>query len=857
MNGPNRKGRNLNPGSRTVVLVLECLAILALGIASNSVYRLAVVGIDAKEETIALLDSNSDDSDVISRFLEGYDRCKVEHVGTEMRIGGWPLRYYLSQEFPNAPLRIVWNLRNLLLNISLVWLAMTIVVVYERFLVRGSRNGEDPAQSKRSFQILDGIVLTALIAGVVAYWQMLGNETENHNQIADAVAEAGGNASLTTVLPQFLACSMPEVVTNRFQRLTAVKLDSIKSELLERVLATGTLWSLCIHRGDYAPELLRGLEGNPWLSRLRISGREIPASVIDEIGKCKQLQMLSLIRTNTTAELLGHLGEMPYLVQLDVAHTEVDGGQLCVQPCAAALRVLILPHFGSIREAKQSVSNLQNLEVLHFAEYERKDGKFVCQLEVSDLPALSRMQLDRYQCFDLKFVRLPKLENILQAAESSKTVCRLWARNMEIGKTLLAHALTVQVRSLETLKLTDSTNLSVALVDVEQNQEIESGGRKARMPRVPQKVIDTLGEGVGPKLVRIYGVSCETADLSPLKNNSHINTLDLLESEVNAEQVLTLRGAAGLEVLYLPDGDFKGRDIERIVAAFPKLRRLSTIPEAVDRLRLENHNEVERLFYSPYTGIESPRVARGYFGSDETRGLTALRLVNVAKLKEAFELNSKASYIHLENAPHLVGLAIHRPLPVNTQFCTFENLDFFAGGGKNLDDSKASLVLSCKTLKKLSMAYSGASSQTLCGAGQLDMLWYLLLTGPQVTDDVAEAISRLRNLTHLVLRDTAMTSKSLDLFQNLKPLRRLELDGRIVDGTFVSRLSQSTNLQSLALVGGKPTMEMLAGLDGCQSLQFLDLSECDLGDNALAGLTERVGCCKFCGSRDVASNRLN
>jgi hypothetical protein len=234
-----------------------------------------------------------------------------------------------------------------------------------------------------------------------------------------------------------------------------------------------------------------------------------------------------------------------------------------------------------------------------------------------------------------------------------------------------------------------------------------------------------------------------------------------------------------------------------------------------------------------------------------------VRIVDLPMLETALRMSRTPRRLEIRNAQSLRGLAIEAPWPDDAIVEGLRKLEWFAAGGRTVDDRLMDVLLTCLNLDQLTLAYTSITRPKLMNIGGLRNLSMLALPGADVDDQVTSKWHRLKSLWEINLDDTSVSVETIAWLSRIDSLRRVSLNRvpfdeaaadalaelrqvselRLAGVSFDCRklkpLLQGTHLEALDLSGWKINPELLDVLDTADSLKHLILKDCDLDADSL------------------------
>ena len=763
-------------------------------------------------------------------------------------MAGWPLQY--SIQYANEqPLETrFWS--PLLLASNILFFLVVIATVYGYVWYRGNYIAR--SQNQRRAQMLDAgtamaiILIPTLILGIEYYgaWK--------HQKTATQLGRSG-NCFLAIWIPEVLVNRVPPGLQQVLRRIRSIDLISADANTTALACQTpGVVTITCIN-GAVTADHLSPLVDNPHFRGLQISRQDLDASLVDAIADLNHLTQLDLSNTNFDSTQLGELDHLP-LKNINLTNTNLQLSQLGKPSWSKTAETLSLSRPPKGSSDALEIQAWPQLRYLRVYRQTRISNPSVLKVRLADLPALSMVSLDRNQQHDLELENLPLLSSFdeglgyLQTilASDAKIPGNMWlarfkATNTPSLKKFGCYARDLDELSLESMKQLRSLDLGSYQVSVTNGIHTEETPIKNSDAWIAQ-----LGDRVGPSTLNLMGLPLQETDLSPLKNNSGIRHLNLIETGISFKQVQQLAGMKQLESLIIRDCEVEQESLAWILKEFPKLDELVINGETLATVDVSEHEHLRKL---RITKLAKPE---------------RVSLVDVPLLKTELHLDQCPRQLEISNAKSMTGLSVNAPWPKNGKLQGMRDLDWFAVGGRNVTDELIDEVLVCKKLDQLTLAYTSVSTSRLKKIGQLKTLSTLSVPGSNIDPSVIAAWTELKSLWDVNLDDNEISTATLVWLGNIKSLRRLSLNraqlknqapeklgnltqlselqlaGVEIDQEQIRPLLQANNIESLNLSGWQIDDEMMNWLLDTKSLMLLTLHDCNLTPHQLEQFLDRM-----------------
>ena len=200
---------------------------------------------------------------------------------------------------------------------------------------------------------------------------------------------------------------------------------------------------------------------------------------------------------------------------------------------------------------------------------------------------------------------------------------------------------------------------------------------------MPEKATKALVQGLaqsdGPDVLDYSAVPIGDADLAPLQTNSRLQGLYLHQCGLTVRDIRKLLGSETLRTISTQDNDLAGVQIGELISQLPKLKRWHGDLYSIDRLRIENHEQIQGVVDSLPEEAGPTRCHLAY--------CSAIRLTNLPNWIDPIRLDADGfRHITIQNLPKLSTLIINGPLCDNAVLSGLVGLRSIAIGGKAVND---------------------------------------------------------------------------------------------------------------------------------------------------------------------------
>ncbi len=737
-------------------------------------------------------------------------------------MAGWPLQYSI-QYTSDQPLEPrFWSPLRLASNT--LFFLVVIMAVYGYVWYRGNYIAK--TQNQRRAQLLD--VGTAM-AVILVPTLILGTEyygAWKHQKTANELGRSG-NCFLAIWIPEVLVNRVPTGLQQVLRRIRSIDLISADAKTTALACQTPGVVAITCMTCEVTADQLSPLSDNPHFRGLQISRQDLDASLIDAIAELKNLTQLDLSITNFDSTQLGKLDHLP-LRNINLTNTKLQLSQIGKPSWSKTAETL------SLSRPKQGFTDALEIEAwpelrnLRVYRQTRISNPSVLKVRLANLPALSLVSLDRNQQHDLELENLPLLSDFdeglgyLQTILASDTkipgnmwLARFKATNTPSLKKFGCYARDLDELSLQAMSKLRSLDLGSYQVSVTNGIHTDDAPLKNSNAWIAQ-----LGNRVGPSTLNLMGLPLRETDLSPLKNNSGIRHLNLIETGISFKQVQQLAGMKQLESLFIRDCEVEQESLAWILNEFPNLDELVINGESLATVDLSEHEHLRKLRITKL--VKPQRVS----------------LVDVPLLKTELHLDQCPQQLEISNAKSMTGLSVNAPWPKHGKLKGVRDLDWFAVGGRNVTDELIDEVLVCKKLDQLTLAYTSVSTSRLKQIGQLKTLSTLSVPGNNIDPSVIAAWTELKSLWDVNLDDNEISTGTLVWLGNIKSLRRLSLNRTQLKNQAPEKLGNLTQLSELQLAGVKFDKNQIRPLLQANNIESLNLSGWQIDDELMNWLLE-------------------
>jgi hypothetical protein len=742
--------------------------------------------------------------------LELEDRGEAYMPVELPRMAGWPVRY--SVEYGEQPVRELryWSTPGLLVNIGFTLCLAAGVYGFLQLRSRRTSTALDQGRTRKLFDVCIASAILLVPLAVVAW----GYRTAYlHQRLASRLA-GSGNAYMSCWLPKPIADQVPGGLMQSFRRLRTVQIVAADQHGIDRLVDVSSLVSLHCLGGDFDSSAIDRLGNKIHFSSLRLYGRSLSDADLEAIAKLRWLTVLDLSRSNLDGDMLRRLDGLQRLTAVNLRSTPLPLAELGQPQWSATVQELNLsrPRVGIA--GSLDIDGWPLLRRLSITRNSVTLNASPLAVRLANLPALEQLHLDRVQKHSLALHNVPRLSRIEDAGSLMEILMgtetsypgQTWVDRLEIDGADSLTEIGCFVRDLQSMSIRGVPNLRrIALSSYLETMLGSLTPQPVGTARC-QRWIHEIGALDGPGDVDFFGLNVVGSDLSPLVGNSRIRHLRLGASGISFQQVRELEGMQQLESLDLGACPLEEDQLSWILDTFSKLEKLTVNGASLARFDPTGRQHLRTIRTSPLDRIED------------------IRIVDLPLLKTFIATSQTPQRMEIRNAQSLRGLIIEAPWPKNYSISGLRDLECFLGGGEAIDDEVMEVILQCRKLDQLTLAYTSISPDKLRETGQLYRLSVLALPGAEIDDEVTSHWRRLTALWDLNLDDTSISVATIAWASNIEPLRRLSLNRVELNAAAIDALGELRQLSELHLAGTAASIEKLKPLFQAGNLEVLNLS---------------------------------
>ena len=736
-------------------------------------------------------------------------------------MAGWPLRYSVAYHEPNQLVYRDWKPLNLVLNtifcVCSCWFTRWFMVFRHRSLSVASDTG-------RRRLIFDSFFAFCIL---VIPLLIVGSKTLGPYKQRQAVRPMLNTANFyaSAWIPQAIEPHVPQTVKRWLQEVRHARLSGAKAAVAKRVANIPTLVSLHAYSGEHDLEVFENLKNRLHFNSLYVSNSKLNDSEAEAISKLQWLKHLKFPFTRLTAKQFHQFDSMP-LLSVDLQGTTLPYAEIQKVQWRQTCELLWLSRPDDGVKDTLMLKDWAKLKTLSVkrTSYELNDA--VLGLRLENLPELRRLCLDRVQKHDLALINVPRLaqldEEIVDsrfAANQSLLVPGLtWVRNFEADGADSLTEIGCYAKDLEQLSLGKLPNLQkfklgaflLTLLGnvVPEDADIEKSRQWIRY----------LGKRQGPIELDLGYLPLQGVDLSPLSYNDKVKRLNLNGSNTDYTQLKQIGTNKKYDTLDARTTSLNGQQFVELLSQFPDLERLLVDGDDLGRLDLVERDRLKMLRVSTMRQVEN------------------VSLVDQPAIRTSLQMVTAPDSLRIENVPGLEGLSVEAPWPAVSKINGLRDLEWFAGGGSEVDDEIAEEVLRCANLHRLTFAYPSVSEETLLKIGELQELISLALPGTPLNDEIVRSWREVDDLWEVNFDDTHIAAETMVWLSRMPALRRVSLNRIQLNDEITEAMVELRQICELHLAGSQLPAETLSVLLSYGYLEVLNITHWDLNEEVFSVL---------------------
>ena len=740
-------------------------------------------------------------------------------------MAGWPLNYSIRYEQDgldeqDQPIYRLWSIARLLGDVALG--GATLGVLFGLIVLRESRidRSSNPVKQRRRFDLMlaCSILLVPAILIGIAY-----RTTWTQERIVHAIGKKRLHLYTSNWLPEVVSRQIPMGLQRAFLRVRRVRIFQPTPDELAALSGIPTLVDLEIVEGELSGDGLSVFSKHLHLARLSLRRMQLDSQQLARIPEFVWLTELSLSGSKFSEPAFRKLDGINKLKSIDLSNCPMPLSSLGKPTWAQTLEYLHVTRPPPGMSDSLRIVGWPKLERIDCQNPFRGFNREAFLVELRDLPRLTSILLDRNQLHELQLVDLPRFQRIhdepgpdfIRAALRRWIPGMTWVRRIELDRVPSLHNVSIFAQDLQELVLGDISSLQELAISSQMKSMLNDFRYMDIEKQHCASWIETIGNALGPHALSLSGLPINEIDLSPISSNRKIRQLKFLRCSVEAEQLKTLAPMNWLSSLTADDCQLHNNDLSWLVDQFPEIRHLQFDGEKLHRFSFIEETPIRQVVSGPLRSMEH------------------FELMNQISLRSDFRFGKTPETLLIRNNPKLVGLVFGEPLFPSSIVEGCRDLQWFAGGGVGVDDAMMEEILRCSMLAQLTVAYPGASKESLHKIGRLRKLMKLTVPGAEVDDEVVSHWQQLRGLWEVNLDDNPIGPRTLEWLHRNPKLRYLSLDRLHCQGEKLDGLNKLTQLTHLSLARSPIQTQNIKSLLAGDTLEAINLAGCQLDEEAI------------------------
>ena len=724
-------------------------------------------------------------------------------------MGGWPLRYSIAYLEAGQLEYRVWQPWKLGFNILLGCFLSWSICWFLSFRFR-SLSAVPPGHQRRlwfdSFFAFCILAVPLVILGTKA-WRPYQQQKMARQLLGR------GNVFISAWVPAWIDPHVPASLKQRLSEVRHVRLTSSTPALVRQIAEIPTLVSFHSYGGDYELNAFQKLRDRLHFDSLLVANGNLGDAEFESISNLPWLKHLKLPGTAVTSDQLLRFNHLP-LVTVDIQGTGIPFSELKKVSWKRSCELLWLSRPPNGERGSLTLKDWERLQSLWVKRrnYELNDA--VLGIRIEDLPQLRRLCLDRAQKHDLTLLNVPRLARIEEEIADSRFVLNTdylvpgltWVRNLEVSGADSLTQLGCYAKDLEQMELGELPNLQRLRIGAFVTTLFGSVIAQESDPEKSQRWISYLGQREGPYELDLGYLPLQGVDLTPLANNTEIHQLNLNGTYVEYSDLKQIGSSKKYQSLDARTTPLSGQQFIQLIEQFPQVEHLLIDGASLSHLDTKQHEKLKFLSVSTMREVEE------------------ISLVNQPKITTSLQMVARPRRLAIENVPGLRGLSLEGPWPSTSSLFGLRDLEWFAGGGVQVNDQLAEEILSCVHLHHLTFAYPSVSREVLTRVGLLKELVSLSLPGTPLDDQIVTSWDHVNDLWEANFNDTSVGAETVNWLASMSSLRRVSLNRIALNEEFSKSIVGLRQICELHLEESPISPEALSLLLRYGHLEVLNLT---------------------------------
>ncbi|WP_157594024.1 hypothetical protein [Rubripirellula obstinata] len=735
-------------------------------------------------------------------------------------MAGWPMRFMIQYPNDQVVRYFAWPplVCNLLIALFVGSFAFWILRYREKKLSESS-------QQRRTQKYFDVLFATLIFLLPVLFLGASWLSSERQRRLFRNV-DSKASVELSCWYPRLFADKVPSPLRRCFLKPRSIEFISAEPEETELVARLPELVGISFYRSEVPSGLFEQLSNHFHLTRLSLVRQSVTDRNVQSIASLRYVERLRISSCGLDDQLLDRFSHWDKLEYVNLSNNPIALSNFGQPAWSDSVTELTLPRPKNGTSGELTMKGWPKLTTLSVRRSSSETNGAVLSIQLSDLPELESLLLDRYQKHSLDLSSLPKLEGIddFPDGQHRMSMRDIWipggcwvdsVRLMQLPRLSQCSFYLCELNNFEI----DET-LDCDLIEFSCELVASSGWirKKVTCDSNFQSLIDSMGKTAGPKSLVFHSTPLTNLDLSPLINNTAIERLQFNGCGIMADQVNPKSPKGHLAELNLGDCVLGENQLRRLMADFPNLEVLRASGMALKEVNLVEPNRLEILELDRLESIQS------------------LRLVDQHRLSTNLKFSESPDTLIIQNSESLFGIVVEKPLKSGAAISGLRNLEWFAAGGPEVSDQIVQQVLMCPDLDRLTLAYPNLSKSMLRQIGQAKHLTALIIPGAGVDQEITDAWHPLKSLWEINLDESEIGGRTIQWLSRNESLRSVSLARAKIDSLGLNSLHSLNRVIDLSLAGVALAYSDIAKLLTEGSLECLDLSGCQIDDQMLQGL---------------------
>lgn len=766
--------------------------------------------------------------------LQFMDSSANSNAHVPLEYSGWPLTYRIRSEAPkpesaggnhaaggtraagagnerltpSSPYELFFSWPKLMLN-AIVAMALMASVAWVTWARHRHLSGS--ANANRIRWRYDLATAMACFALPLSLYGISYAKAQRHIRLANDLS-ADGRIALTSRVPEWMAHRLPKTFHHAFLRLSDAQALRPEAEVFDKLSGVETLRNVSFYAADIDVKALDFIGSSKTLSSLSLINCRISPEALDRIADHQPLRRLALRGCPLTTDDTTVLDRLTRLEMVDLSRTNIVLAELEQPGWSQTVTDLRLTRPPRGKQDTLEIIGWKRLVSLHVRRPELDPNDSPLTLIIRDCPHLKDLHLDRWQKHVLVAENLPALSEIHEPLFESAMDYEIpfsaqmsrWQR-IELTNLPSIGSLEFQSEDLKSVQLKGVPNLRQVSIGNSTGESFSGMPLKTGPPLEIGNWLRNISQVPSIERVMIDDAIMGQDEIDQLARLPFLKELRCQRTELKSDEVASLDRNSTLEIIDVHQCVIDQACFNRLTS-LPKLKTLNADLSLIENLEIQGLPNLQVVATKPF------------------KHLRTLDIQQLPRFSSALIIQNRIEHLRVIDVPGLQELVVECPWPEDSQVQTIDCLRRFAAGGIGVNDELLEVILQCKDLDQLTMAYPHVSPNQLKRIGELTHLTTLELPGCQIDDSVAASWSSLSRLRRACFDHTQVGAETLRWLSTLESLRSVSLNGVDLRGDAGDELTRVRQLTELSLADAIIAPETIVTLLSQGEIESIDLS---------------------------------